>query len=44
MILLDPDGRDGPTDALAARLCDRRGGIGAAWLAAGEAHVIVPGS
>ena len=29
VILLDPDGRDELTEALAARLCDRRGGIGA---------------
>jgi diaminopimelate epimerase len=28
VILLDPDGRDVLTDALAARLCDRRAGIG----------------
>jgi len=29
VILLDPDGREGLTRALAARLCDRRAGIGA---------------
>jgi diaminopimelate epimerase len=29
VILLDPDGRDGLTEHLAARLCDRRAGIGA---------------
>jgi diaminopimelate epimerase len=29
VILLDPDGRDGLTAGLAARLCDRRAGIGA---------------
>jgi diaminopimelate epimerase len=29
VILLDPDGREGLTGALAARLCDRRAGIGA---------------
>jgi diaminopimelate epimerase len=29
VILLDPDGREGLTSALAARLCDRRAGIGA---------------
>ncbi len=29
VILLDPDGRDGLTGDLAARLCDRRAGIGA---------------
>jgi diaminopimelate epimerase len=28
VILLDPDGREGLTPALAARLCDRRAGIG----------------
>jgi diaminopimelate epimerase len=28
VILLDPDGREGLTGALAARLCDRRAGIG----------------
>jgi diaminopimelate epimerase len=28
VILLDPDGREGLTSALAARLCDRRAGIG----------------
>ena len=28
MILLDPDGSEGLTAALAARLCDRRSGIG----------------
>ncbi len=29
VILLDPDGREGLTRALAARLCDRRAGVGA---------------
>src|SRR5689334_14551992 len=29
VILLDPDGREGLSRALAARLCDRRTGIGA---------------
>ena len=28
VILLDPDGRDGLSRELAARLCDRRAGIG----------------